>query len=56
MSECRKVMHACRKDAIFRTLKQRGHDPIRTIVKAPADYVTTGKLPPLPQAKPTSDR
>ena len=40
--------------SIFRTLKQRGHDPIRTIVKALAEYLTTGKLPPLPEPKPTS--
>jgi transposase len=38
----------------FRTLKQRGHDPIRTIVKALAEYLTTGKLPPLPEPKPAS--
>jgi hypothetical protein len=41
--------------SIFRTLKQRGHDPIRTIVNALATYLTTGQLPPLPQAKATSD-
>jgi transposase len=40
--------------SIFRTVKQRGHDPIRTIVKALAEYLTTGKLPPLPEPKPTS--
>ena len=40
--------------SIFRTLKQRGHDPIRTIVKALAEYLTTGKLPPLPEPEPTS--
>jgi transposase len=40
--------------SIFRTLKQRGHDPIRTIVKALAEYLTTGKLPPLPEPKTTS--
>jgi transposase len=41
--------------SIFRTLKQRGHDPIRTIVHALAHYLTTGKLPPLPEPKSTSD-
>jgi len=41
--------------SIFRTLKQRGHDPIRTIVAALAQYLTTRQLPPLPQPKTTSD-
>ncbi len=40
--------------SIFRTLKQRGHDPIRTITDALATYITTGKLPPLPTPKTTS--
>jgi len=34
--------------SVFRTLKQRGHDPIRTVTAALADYLTNGKLPPLP--------
>jgi transposase len=34
--------------SIYRTLKQRGHDPITTIRDALATYLTTGKLPPLP--------
>ena len=34
--------------SIFRTLKQRGHNPLRTIVTALRTYVQTGKLPPLP--------
>jgi len=34
--------------SIFRTLKQRGHDPIRTIISATQDYLKSGKLPPLP--------
>jgi transposase len=34
--------------SIYRTLKQRGHDPIRTITTALAQYLTTGQLPPLP--------
>jgi hypothetical protein len=34
--------------SIYRTLKQRGHDPLTTITDALAKYLTTGKLPPLP--------
>ena len=34
--------------SVFRTLKQRGHDPIRTIIDAIATYLKTGQLPPLP--------
>lgn len=34
--------------SIYRTLKQRGHDPISTISDAIATYLTTGQLPPLP--------
>lgn len=41
--------------SVFRTLKQRGHDPIRTIVAALTQYLTTGQLPPLPEPKTTSD-
>jgi transposase len=41
--------------SVFRTLKQRGHDPIRTIVDAVAIYLKTGQLPPLPEPKLTSD-
>jgi transposase len=40
--------------SIFRTLKQRGHDPIQTITKAIATYLKTGKLPPLPPPKTTA--
>ena len=40
--------------SIFRTLKQRGHDPIRTTINALRDYLTSGKLQPLP--KPASVR
>jgi hypothetical protein len=36
--------------SVFRTLKQRGHDPIRTIVQALASYLSTAQLPPLPAA------
>jgi transposase len=41
--------------SIFRTLKQRGHDPIRTIVAALTQYLTTRQLPPLPEPTTTSD-
>lgn len=34
--------------SIFRTLRQRGHNPLTTIVQALAAYLTTGQLPPLP--------
>lgn len=34
--------------SIFRTLKQRGHDPIRTVIEAVTEYIITGKLPQLP--------
>ena len=34
---------------IFRTLKQRGHQPMETIVEALRTYVLTGQLPQLPQ-------
>ena len=34
--------------SLFRTLKQRGHNPLRTIVAALQTYLQTGKLPPLP--------
>ena len=33
---------------IYRTLKQRGHNPLQTITQALRTYVTTGNLPPLP--------
>jgi uncharacterized protein (UPF0297 family) len=35
--------------SIFRTLKQRGHDPLTTIVSALRTYLVTGELPPLPE-------
>jgi transposase len=34
--------------SIYRTLKQRGHDPLTTITKALSEYLATGKLPALP--------
>ena len=39
--------------SIFRTLKQRGHDPIRTIISATQDDLKSGKPPPLPQKIPS---
>jgi transposase len=36
--------------SLFRTLKQRGHDPIRTTIDALRTYLNTGKLPPLPKS------
>lgn len=41
--------------SVFRTLKQRGHDPIKTVVNALSEYLITGKLPPLPAPKIASD-
>ncbi|MDN5936837.1 MAG: IS66 family transposase [Nitrosospira sp.] len=35
--------------SVFRTLKTRGHHPIRTIVQSLRTYQETGILPPLPQ-------
>ncbi len=35
--------------SIFRTLKQRNQDPIRTVIEAISTYIKTGNLPPLPQ-------
>ena len=34
---------------IYRTLKQRGHNPLQTITDALRNYLTIGTLPPLPQ-------
>jgi hypothetical protein len=34
--------------SLYRTLKQRGHDPIKTVHQALRTYATTGQLPPLP--------
>ena len=39
--------------SVFRTLKQRGHDPIRTVIDALANYLKTGQLPPLPDNIPS---
>jgi len=35
--------------SVFRTLKLRGHDPVKTVVSALSIYLETGKLPPLPE-------
>lgn len=34
--------------SVYRTLRLRGHDPLKTIVEALRCYVMTGSLPPLP--------
>jgi hypothetical protein len=34
--------------SVYRTLRQRGHKPLETIVTALREYVSTGALPPLP--------
>src|SRR5512147_60252 len=34
--------------SVFRTLKQRGHNPISVVVEAVRAYLRTGQLPPLP--------
>jgi transposase len=34
--------------SVYRTLKQRGHDPIQTVANAIAEYLMTGQLPSLP--------
>jgi transposase len=34
--------------SIYRTLKQRAHDPLQAITNGLAEYLKTGKLPPLP--------
>jgi transposase len=34
--------------SVFRTLKQRGHDPVAAVLEAVRTYLRTGQLPPLP--------
>jgi transposase len=34
--------------SVYRTLQQRGHAPLKTVVEALTTYLKTGKLPPLP--------
>ena len=41
--------------SVFRTLKQRGHDPIQTVVHAIEQYLAHKHLPPLPPPKTASD-
>ncbi len=41
--------------SVFRTLKQRGYDPIQTVVEAVEHYIVHQQLPPLPPAKTASD-
>jgi hypothetical protein len=36
--------------SVYRTLRLRGHDPLRTISDALRTYLQTGQLPPLPAA------
>jgi len=40
--------------SVFRTRKQRGHDPVRTVIDALTTYLTTGQLPKIPEPKNTS--
>jgi len=42
-ADCQSVLMS-----VFQTLKQRGHEPIRTICQAIATFLKTGQLPPLP--------
>lgn len=37
--------------SVYRTLKLRGCDPVKTVVSALSTYLETGKLPPLPGRK-----
>lgn len=36
--------------SVYRTLRLRGHDPLRTIADARRTYLETAALPPLPHA------
>ena len=38
--------------SVYRTLQQRGHAPLWTVVDALTTYLKTGKLPPLPTKVP----
>ena len=38
--------------SVYRTLKLRGLDPIKTIADALGFFIATGKLPSFPSAKP----
>jgi transposase len=35
--------------SVFRTLKQRGHNPVAAVIEAVRTYLQTGQLPPLPK-------
>ena len=37
--------------SVYRTLKLRGYDPVKTVVSALSAYIETGNLPPLPAIK-----
>ena len=58
-SYCNRSPNGARAQAvlmsIYRTLKQRGHDPITTVTNALSTYLKTGTLPPLP-SKITANR
>jgi transposase len=36
---------------VFRTLKLRGHDPVKTVFSALSTYLQTGNLPPFPEVR-----
>ncbi len=40
--------------SVYRTLKQRGHPPLKAVIRALETYLSTGEMPPLP-ANPTPD-
>jgi len=42
-SDCQDVLMS-----IFRSLRQRGHNPIRTVIEAVSEQIKTGSLPPMP--------
>ncbi len=41
--------------SVYRTLKLRGYDPVKTVVDALSIYLDSGKLPPLPGRKLSDD-
>jgi transposase len=40
--------------SVYRTLRMRGHDPLKTIADALRTCLQTGDLPPLPAQAPAS--
>ncbi|MBX6314740.1 MAG: transposase, partial [Isosphaeraceae bacterium] len=34
--------------SVFRTLKQRGHNPVSAVLETVRSYLQTGQMPPLP--------